>query len=260
MSISDKIRAGDYKNIIVVSGAGVSTNSGIPDYRSSDGIFKKFMNEFPSATSPEMLFSRSFIEENKVNNSEVYKDLMNKIKDANPTSSHNLCKWLYDKGWLKRIYTQNIDGLYHKTGLPDEMIVEFHGSLSKNNVVLYGDKIPEHILDKVINDITDDVDLMLVMGTSLQVSPFCAIPNLVDKNCTRVLVDLYPHNAFTNNWSKVVLHPDGIYDNYVGIMSSIKIGKRLVSLRPAWNVRDSKWKNQHIISSDTDEWSLTIIN
>lgn len=99
----------------------------MPDYRSKNGIFSQLMKEYSGAKSPESLFSKTFFNEN----------LRKKLEDyinVSPTDSHYLCKWLYDKGWLKRVYTQNIDGLYQKTGLPEDL-VEFHGSIAKNNIV-----------------------------------------------------------------------------------------------------------------------------
>lgn len=258
--IINRIITGEFRNIIVVTGAGISTNAGIPDYRSKNGIFAELMKEFPAATSPQDLFSRSFVTKYNVYNHPIYRERVELIKSATLTASHILCKWFHDKGWLKRVYTQNIDGLHQKTGLPDEMIVEYHGSLIKGNVVLYGDNIPHEAIYQTILDFNsqdNNIDLMLVMGTSLQVAPFCAIPNLVNKHCTRILIDLHPQNAFTNNWTKHKVIPENMYDNY-SISSQIKIGKRLVSLRPQWG-KHSKWKDQYIITSDTDSWSNQII-
>ena len=126
-----------------------------------------------------------------------------------------------------------------------------------NNVVLYEDPIPFMVTMQALADIiynTEPVDLVLVMGTSLQVAPFCAIPNLVPKTCTRALIDRNPENAFTNDWSpnKQI---SGISNS-----SSIKFGIRhRVSLRPQWNTR-RKWKSQYIIKCDTDEWAEGIMN
>jgi NAD-dependent SIR2 family protein deacetylase len=130
-------------------------------------------------------------------------------------------------------------------------VVEYHGSLIKNNVVLYGDKIDDNVINQTIEDF-NKVDLMLVMGTSLQVAPFCALPNLVSKSCTRILVDINPVNAFKNDWSAVKGDPNEMYSSPSSI-STVKFGSRLVSLRPQW-YKPMKWKNQHIIYSDCDKW------
>lgn len=114
-------------------------------------------------------------------------------------------------------------------------------------MVLYGDTIPESAVNQTICDIINSkerVDLVLVMGTSLQVAPFCAIPNLVSKTCTRALIDIRPHNAFTNNWSDS------------DIMTTF--GRTEVPLQPYWD-NTSKWADQHIITQDTDSWSTNLM-
>jgi NAD-dependent SIR2 family protein deacetylase len=265
-NLISRIANGEYKNIVVVTGAGISTNSGIPDYRSSTGFFARLIKEFPEAKSIENIFSRTFMNDNNVNDHPVYKTIIESMKSAIPTVTHNLCKLFYDKGWLKRVYTQNIDGLHQKAGLPTDMVIEYHGSITDNTTVLYGDNIPQYALTQTISDFCSDsspIDLILVMGTSLQVAPFCAIPNMVRKECTRVLIDLHPENAFTNSWTKRKSIPEGIYSNSISSDSFTKIGNRKVSLRPQWSSQSrnsSKWKDQYIITSDTDIWSQKVID
>ena len=260
MSIIDRITSGEFKNIIIVTGAGISTNAGIPDYRSATGLFSELMQIFPQAETPSNLFSRSFVEKYNVYDHPIYKEKIRLIEQAKPTPTHIFCKHLYDKGWLKRVYTQNIDGLHQKAGLPDDLVVEYHGSLIKNNVVLYGDKISDSVITQTIIDFitnSNPVDLILVMGTSLQVAPFCAIPNLVNKSCTRILVDINPKNAFKNDWSIRKGDPDQMYST-PNSTSTVKFGSRLVSLRSQWS-KPSKWKNQYIIESNCDDWVKLII-
>jgi NAD-dependent SIR2 family protein deacetylase len=198
--IKTRILNNEFKNIIVVTGAGVSTNSGIPDYRSPSGFFDDLKKEF-NIQDPTLLMTRSFVDKCDIYDTSIYKERIKIFEQAIPTISHNFCKYLYDKNLLRRVYTQNIDGLHQKAGLPDDMAVEYHGSLSKNNVILYGDSIDKKVINQTINDFVDykDVDLIIVMDTSLQVAPFCAIPNLVKKTCTRVLVDKTPSNCYKNN-------------------------------------------------------------
>lgn len=216
------------------------------------------MKAFPQTTTPSNLFSREFVEKYNVYDHPFYKNNIKMIEQAEPTPSHKFCKYLYDKGWLERVYTQNIDGLHQKAGLPDEFVVEYHGSLLKNDVVLYGDKIPDNAIKQTISDFAGSVDLMIVMGTSLQVAPFCSLVNLVSKSCTRVLVDIKPQNAFTNEWSLKKNDLEEMY-SLPSSKSTIKIGSREVSLRPQWS-SNSKWKDQHIIESDCDEWAKSILS
>ena len=215
------------KNIIILSGAGISTNSGIPDYMglNRDKLFK----------------DKNFI-----------KKLEILTNNAKPTMSHKLGKILNDKNLLVRIYTQNIDGLYQKGGVPNEKIVEFHGSFENNNIINYGDVINEKNLEYVKVDFNQNIDMILVMGTSLQVSPFCALPNLVKKNCLRVLVDKQPKNAFNNCFNKKHRYEQPI-------LSYIKFGKKTVTLRSHWK-DNKKFKNQIIIKDDVDNFSKKLIN
>ncbi|CAH6420285.1 Sir2 family protein [uncultured virus] len=267
MSLISQIASGQFKRIIVLTGAGISTSADIPDYRSKAGIFARLMKEFSEATSPQDMFSRSFVSKYKVYEHPIYKhpiykQLVQDINNAVPTPAHMLCKWFYDKGWLARVYTQNIDGLHQKAGLPDDMVIEYHGSLVHNNVVLYGDAIPPHAILQTTIDFVyskDPIDLMLVMGTSLQVAPFCALPNLVPKSCTRILVDIHPENTFVNDWSYKKVNPEGMYQFSIMTSSTMKFGKRKVSLRPQWK-RHSKWKSQYIVKSDTDGWSREVMS
>jgi len=241
----DYIEENTIRNVIILSGAGISTNAGIPDYRSSGGSFSTLTE------NPQNILSRSST--NKVMRDEYLRTLEEKMDLVEPTKSHLLGKILNDMGILKRIYTQNIDSLYQKAGVPDDKIVEFHGSFKKDNVVLYGDSIKKEVLEYVEKDLirdVEDVDLLIVMGTSLQVAPFCALPNMVLKDCCRVLVDICPQNAFKNPFSKVEITPYSFYGSG-GVTSYIKFGKHKVTLRPHWS-RNKRWKNQFIIKEDCD--------
>jgi NAD-dependent SIR2 family protein deacetylase len=112
------------RNIIILSGAGVSTGAGLPDYRTTDNLLKVFQRHYSNKT----LFEDSeFI---------AFKD---QVAHSTPTASHQFVHHLDKLGLLKRVYTQNVDGLY---GASDR-IVEFHGSIQKQNIVLYGDPISQ---------------------------------------------------------------------------------------------------------------------
>ncbi|CAH6419322.1 Histone deacetylase, partial [uncultured virus] len=199
-SVIERIQGGEFKNIIVLTGAGVSTNAGIPDYRSPKGFFTELTAAFPDATRPELLLTRSFVAKHKVFEHPVYLEHCEVFKDAKPTPSHQFCKWLHDKGWLIRVYTQNIDGLHHKVGLPEDKIVEFHGSLANNTVVLYDDPIPCAVINQVQLDFNrDELDLILVLGTSLKVQPFSSLPSQAP-NCSKVLVDSDPKHFVGKQW------------------------------------------------------------
>lgn len=233
------------KNIVIISGAGCSTNSGIPDYRSKNGIFSKISST--SKNDPSVL--KKYI-----------MSMQNEIKKAEPSKNHELGKILNNLGILKRIYTQNIDGLYQKAGVPVDKVVEFHGSFDNNNLVNYGDEISLSVIKQIKTDFDFDnnIDLLLVMGTSLQVAPFCALPNMVRKECCRVLIDIAPENAYYNNFDKKKSNQMSFY-NQPSEISYVKFGKSKVTLRPFWR-RKTRWKNQFIIKEDVDIVSDKISN
>lgn len=258
------ISNGKYTNIIVLTGAGVSTSAGIPDYRSRTGIFSQLLGKY-NVSRAEDIFNRRFINANpKFKQDPIYLDFMKTIEEAEPTPTHQFINWLHNKGWLKRLYTQNVDGLDRKTtDDPNyhDKIIEFHGSFRDDNVVLYGDNIPDKALDQVEADLEtiQDVDLMLVMGTSLQVAPFCALPNMVQKTCVRILVDKFPENCYTNAYTpkrRGLLSCDGDGPEYIPI-KKCKFGSKTVSLQSKW--KNGKWKKQYIIKMDCDEFSSKIV-
>lgn len=231
-----------YKSIVVLTGAGVSTNCGIPDYRSK-GLFEQIKSYFPDAVSPEDVFSRSFNSDHDVFNSPPYISFKSKVMAAEPGLVHRMCVTLHQQGRLCRVYTQNVDGLHQKAGLPEDKVVEFHGSLLKGTVVLYEDPIPERALNQVAVDFAtkDSVDLVLVMGTSLQVAPFCAIPNLASRTCKRVLVTKNVEQALSNVW------------NELPGCQAVKFGKLKVTCRSEW-ADNNRFKNQVLFDMDVDDW------
>lgn len=221
------------KNIVIVSGAGASAGSGFPTYRT-----------FGNNSTMGIITDQTLL-----NKSPLYQQIVQLIHTAEPCEAHRLAVKLNDMNLLKRVYTQNIDGMYQKAGLPNHKIVEFHGSIKKNDVVLYGQDIPAKVQNMVNIDFVEDgmVDMMLVMGTSLQVAPFCAIPNLVHKNCVRILINIQPEHAMVNNF------------NNIKYSSWTKFGKRKVSLRQNWSTKN-KWKHQFIIRMSADEFSVIFVN
>jgi len=116
--ISREIVESDY--FIAFTGAGISTESGIPDYRSKGGIWDKFrpvyINEFMSSRDARVKYWNR--------KAQLYPALIN----AQPNAAHNGLAELHELGFLKTIITQNIDGLHQKAGMPDDATVELHGN------------------------------------------------------------------------------------------------------------------------------------
>ncbi len=180
-------------NIVFFGGAGVSTESGIPDFRSVDGLYNQ-KYKFP----PETIISHSFFVRNPEEFYRFYKDKMI-FKDALPNDAHKKLAELERKGKLKAVITQNIDGLHQKAG--SKNVIELHGSVHRNycmkchkfydldyiadsdgvpvcecggtikpDVVLYEEGLNNQDLEDAIRYISE-ADTLIIGGTSLVVYP-----------------------------------------------------------------------------------------
>lgn len=256
------LAGGRFRNIVVCTGAGVSAEAGIADFRSPGGLFEvvqdRYGERFPELLeTPEDLLSRSFAQQHPETwEREVLPWLSSwKLEEAKPAAAHKFCAWLHRCGWLRRVYTQNVDGLHthEDLGLPRELVVECHGSFRDGSIVLYGDPMPG-IFDKCCRadflSAEERVDLLLVMGTSLQVAPFCAVPNLAPKGCIRVLVNNRISHCLSNSFSKqqsfddslllsssrsCSMYDDMMYPRSVRMQSTVNLGGfKAASLRPLW--------------------------
>ncbi len=129
-------------NIVFFGGAGVSTESGIPDFRSANGIYNQKTNY---VLSPEEIISHTYF----VNHTEDFYNFYKKhliFKDAEPNACHMGLKKLEDCGKLKAIVTQNIDGLHQKAGC--ENVYELHGSVYRNYCIRCG---KSYEIDTILN-------------------------------------------------------------------------------------------------------------
>ena len=180
-------------NIVFFGGAGVSTESGIPDFRSKDGLYH-MKYKFP----PEEILSHSFFMDNPDEFYRFYKDKMNSL-NVLPNVSHKFLAKLEKAGKLRAVITQNIDGLHTKAG--SKNVLELHGTIYKNHcmecgreysaeyvfnsegvpycecggiikpdVVLYEEALNDFTVMQAINYIKQ-ADVLIVAGTSLTVYP-----------------------------------------------------------------------------------------
>lgn len=180
-------------NIVFFGGAGVSTESGIPDFRSKDGLYNQ-KYKFP----PEEILSHHFFVNNTADFYEFYRNKMNSLK-YDPNITHIKLAKLENKGILKGIITQNIDGLHQKAG--SKNVLELHGSVYRNycmkcnkfydanyvfdsknipycecggiikpDVVLYEESLDYTVLENSISLISS-CDTLIIGGTSLTVYP-----------------------------------------------------------------------------------------
>lgn len=202
------------RNVVFFGGAGVSTESGIPDFRSKDGLYHQ-----KYAYDPEEIISHHFYEQNKEEFFRFYRERM-LVLDAKPNPCHLALAELEKRGKLSAIVTQNIDGLHQKAG--SKNVIELHGSILRNycedcshfydgtfvkncptlvprcphcggvikpDVVLYEESLDVHVMTKAMIAISE-ADLLIVAGTSLVVYPAASFLNyfqgreliLIDRN------------------------------------------------------------------------------
>ena len=183
-------------NIVFFGGAGVSTASNIPDFRSSDGLYSKKLN---AHFTPEQAVSHSFY----VRHTEEFYDFYKQnliYEDALPNDCHKALAKLEEMGKLKAVVTQNIDGLHQAAG--SKVVYELHGSVKRNyctschkffdekyvvnaegvptcdecggiikpDVVLYEEGLDDEVIRGAVNAIAN-ADVLIIGGTSLIVYP-----------------------------------------------------------------------------------------
>lgn len=190
--------------IVFFGGAGVSTESGIPDFRSADGLFR---SQGQDKLSPEELLSRAFFLRYPEEFYAFYANTMIHA-DARPNPAHRMLAELEQQGKLKAIVTQNIDGLHQMAG--SHNVLELHGSVHRNycmtcktpyplstvleaggavphcdrcggiirpDVVLYQENLDMELLERAAAAISE-ADMLIVAGTSLVVQPAAGLVRL----------------------------------------------------------------------------------
>lgn len=182
-----------HKRVVFFGGAGVSTESGIPDFRSVDGLYHQ-KYDYP----PETILSHTFFMRHPEEFFRFYRDKMLAL-DAKPNEAHKKLAQLEEAGKLTGVVTQNIDGLHQKAG--SVHVMELHGSVHRNycmrcrkfydaqfmlksegiptcscggmikpDVVLYEEGLDQNVLSDAVKTISE-ADMMIVGGTSLAVYP-----------------------------------------------------------------------------------------
>lgn len=220
------------KNILLLNGAGLSVAAGIPDFRSSDGLYNQLdLASLPGMTPAQLeklksdkqwVFHADMFKQNPM----VYFTIREKFftKEFQPTFSHYVMAKLVESGKVRKIYTQNIDGLLRKTGISEEKIVEVHGTLAtarcnvcgakanmkqynsdlkaqnlpptcpicggpqRPDTVFFGESLPTRYHEEVLED-CKHCDLLIVTGTSLLVGPVNQMVCLVPDDCPRLLIN-----------------------------------------------------------------------
>jgi len=193
---------------VIFTGAGISTESGIPDYRSQGGIWDKFkpvyFDEFMSR------------EDARIEYWQRWEELYQGLRQATPNIGHQAIAELYRKGLIQAIITQNIDGLHQASGIPDDAIIELHGNTRrircmtcnkisstetalerleggdrapactcggflKPDTVSFGQSMPMEKVRQAIA-LSETSDLFVVVGSTLLVQPAAHMPVYAKQN------------------------------------------------------------------------------
>jgi len=200
-------------HLVAFTGAGISTESGIPDFRGPQGLWKRYQpiqyREFLRDPEARREYWRRKVE------------LYPGIRDARPNAGHLALASLFAAGVLKTVITQNIDGLHQKAGLPAERVIEIHGSEAhivcvdcgrrfpweqvlasfngdcprcdacggwlKPATISFGQPMPEEETRRAFAEAAA-ADLLLVVGSSLQVYPAASIPGETRRAGGRVVI------------------------------------------------------------------------
>ncbi|KAM3084036.1 Sir2 histone deacetylase Hst2 [Clarireedia jacksonii] len=238
--IAKFIKDGKAKKIVVMTGAGISTSAGIPDFRSPDtGIYANLAElDLPY---PEAVFDIEFFRENPGPFYVLAKELY--PGKFYPTVSHAFLTLLQRKHLLLKLFTQNIDCLERRAGVIPENIVEAHGSfatqrciecktdypgdlmkkavedgdpatclvpqcggLVKPDIVFFGEQLPKEF--HMNTHVPRQGDLVIVMGTSLSVQPFASLPTMVNEGVPRLLFNMESVGDFGCRLDDVIIKGD----------------------------------------------------
>ena len=209
-----------FSKITFLVGAGISTSSGIPDFRGTNGVFQEIIKKY-NLKKPEEFFSKK----NFIDKPELLYEYLKKFKskEYNPNITHYFMKYLIDKKKCDLIFTQNFDGLEIKANINKNNIIFAHGTLTeghcilcneeidinlinkgidegkvikcfkcggscKPKIVLYNEDLPEIFYEK--SNYIKECDLAIIIGTKLIVDPFSKLTNKFKrKNCWVVIIN-----------------------------------------------------------------------
>ncbi|CAJ1066575.1 NAD-dependent protein deacetylase sirtuin-1 [Xyrichtys novacula] len=220
------------KRILVLTGAGVSVSCGIPDFRSRDGIYARLAVDFPDLPDPQAMFDIEYFRRDPRPFFKFAKEIY--PGQFQPSPCHLFISMLDKQGKLLRNYTQNIDTLEQVAGV--QRIIQCHGSFAtasclvckqrvdceairedifnqvvphcprcqgiplaimKPDIVFFGENLPE-MFHRAMKQDKDEVDLLIVIGSSLKVRPVALIPNSIPHEVPQVLInrEQLPHFNF----------------------------------------------------------------
>lgn len=260
-------------NILVMVGAGMSTPSGIPDFRTpGTGLYDNLQKyDLPY---PEAIFDIQFFMMDPRPFFALAQELYPGV-NYKPNTAHHFLRLLHEEGKLQMVYTQNIDGLERLAGIPEDKLVEAHGSFAttsctlcgrrhdaakvkkaivegdvpimceaakckgkvKPDIVFFGENLPPAFWDYHLQ--VPFTDLLLVVGTSLEVYPFAMIADAVGRKTPRVLINLSVVGSFGSRDNDMVLGGD-LVENVEKLAKALGWEEKLKNLEESYNVRYKK--------------------
>jgi NAD-dependent deacetylase len=203
------------KNCVVLSGAGISAESGIPTFRSKGGLWDK--------CDPTVYASIEVFRKDPSKYWEIRGDFIKNYDRFQPNAAHRALSELEKMGIVRQVITQNIDGLHKKAG--SQNVIEIHGSLReiyclqcnkeylaprvpegsppycacggvlKPNTVLFGEQLPPHALEKASLE-SQTCEIMLVIGTSAVVYPAASLPSIAKQHGAKI-IEINIEHAFS---------------------------------------------------------------
>ncbi len=204
----DKVRSwiGDAERVVALTGAGISTDSGIPDYRGPQGVWTK------NPLAEKMSDIRYYMNDPEVRKLSWQSRLHNPAYDARPNNGHRALVELEKRGKLHALITQNVDGLHQRSGIPAEKVIEVHGNLRramcmscdwrddmqvvferlrageedpacsecggilKSDTISFGQALIPEVIDRALQ-VAREADVLIAVGSTLQVYPVAgAVP------------------------------------------------------------------------------------
>lgn len=192
---------------VVLTGAGISTESGIPDFRSKDGIWSRYdINEYG--------YIQNFLE-NPEKIWKMLREMILNMKIAKPNKAHYALAEMEEMGYIKAVITQNVDNLHRKAG--SKKVIEFHGNFTKMScikcrrkygyeeiklnelppkcdcngiikpdIIFFGEEIPKYALHEAFQ-LANKCDLFITIGTSCEVYPASELPLIAKRNGAKII-------------------------------------------------------------------------
>jgi len=222
------------EKVIVFTGAGVSTESGIPDFRSSGGVWHKY--------NPEDFYYQKFIssEESREKYWQMSREFFEPLKNAQPNAAHRAVVELEKMGKLDCVITQNVDNLHQRAGSSPEKVIELHGTavsvsclscrkkysreeiqswllrgvrvpkcggcngILKPDTVSFGQSMPPRETEESFRR-ARQCDLLIVIGSSLVVQPAASVPLEAKENGAKLVI-INRDSTYHDSYADVVIH------------------------------------------------------